>query len=182
MIETILILAGMFLTLSLLAVGGGNSILPALQRESVETHPWMTGSQFLDVFAITRATPGPSMLICSVVGYKAGLEYGVWFAILCSLVATACFFLPSFILTHSVSRLYERFLHTRWHEPIQQGFEAVTLGLLFAASFILAKSADHNAIGWVMTASSALLVAFTKVNPLLIMVVAGVLGGFGLVG
>src|SRR5687768_5338534 len=130
MIETILILAGMFLTLSLLAVGGGNSVLPELQRSSVHTHPWMSAEQFLDVFAITRATPGPSMLICSVVGYKAGLQYGVGFAVVCSLVATTCFFLPSFILTHSVSRLYERFLKTRWHEPIQQGFEAVTLGLL----------------------------------------------------
>lgn len=181
MIETIFTLAVLFLTLSLLAVGGGNSVLPELHQQSVKTNHWMTDSQFLDVFAITRATPGPSMLICSVVGYKAGLNYGVGFAIACSAVATFCFFLPSFILTHGVSRLYERFLKTRWHDPIQHGFEAVTLGLLFAASFILAESANHDAIGWIMTGTSALLVAFTKVNPILIMAVAGVLGYFGLV-
>lgn len=182
MITTLLILAGMFLSLSLIAVGGGNSVLPELHRQSVSEYKWMDGSQFVDVFAITRATPGPSMLICSVIGYKAGLPYGTGFAVLAAVVATFCFFLPSFVLTHTVSRLYERFLHAKWHEPIQQGFEAVTLGLLFAASFILAKSADPKPIEWVMTFTSALLVTFTKVNPLLIMGVAGVLGWLGVLG
>lgn len=182
MTMTLVTLIGMFMGIALVAVGGGNSVLPELHRQSVEHHGWLTGTQFLDVFAITRATPGPSMLICTVIGYKAGLPHGVAFAILCSVVATVSFFLPPFVLTHMVSRLYERFLHQKWHAAIQHGFEAVTIGMLFATSYILTRSADHSAVGWMLTGSSALLVAFTKVNPLVILAVGAVLGGFGLVG
>ncbi len=122
------------------------------------------------------------MLICTVIGYKAGLPYGVGFAIVCGFVATLSFLILPFVLTHTVSRLYGRFVQTKWHGPIQHGFAAIILGLLFASSAILARGADHTIRGWGLTGVSTLMVAFTKINPLAIMAVAGVMGWLGWVG
>ncbi len=59
MTATLLQVAGLFGILSLLAVGGGNGIIPAMQHEAVDVHHWMTSREFLDLFAISRAAPGP---------------------------------------------------------------------------------------------------------------------------
>ena len=63
-----------FVLLSLLAVGGVNTIIPEMQRIVVETEGWMTGAEFTQLFAISQAAPGPNVLITSLVGFKvAGL-------------------------------------------------------------------------------------------------------------
>ena len=40
--STVLTLAEIFARLSLLAFGGGNAVLPEMQRQVVEVHRWMT--------------------------------------------------------------------------------------------------------------------------------------------
>jgi hypothetical protein len=47
-------------SLSLLAVGGGNTVLPELHVQSVGTHKWLTDGEFAGIFAIAQAAPGPS--------------------------------------------------------------------------------------------------------------------------
>ena len=46
-----------FVLLSLLAVGGVNTIIPEMQRIVVETEGWMTGAEFTQLFAISQAAP-----------------------------------------------------------------------------------------------------------------------------
>ena len=68
----------LFSSLSLLSIGGGNSVLPEMHRQSVGTYDWLTDNQFADVFAISQAGPGPSILIVTLIGYKAaGILAGV---------------------------------------------------------------------------------------------------------
>ena len=45
--------------LSMLAFGGGAGVIPDMQRAAVDQYHWMTAREFLDMFAISRAAPGP---------------------------------------------------------------------------------------------------------------------------
>ena len=65
---TLFSLAFIFLQLSFLALGGGNAIIPELQRQVVDVHHWMTSREFSELFALAQASPGPNMMITSLVG------------------------------------------------------------------------------------------------------------------
>ena len=54
-----------FAPLSLLSFGGGQAIIADMQHQTVDIHHWMTGPQFVDLFALSRAAPGPSTLIAA---------------------------------------------------------------------------------------------------------------------
>jgi chromate transporter len=55
----------------------------------------------------------------------------------------------------------------------------VTIGLVLASSFLLARAADHSALAYCATAAVALLAIKTKLNPLVLLAGAGVLGAAG---
>ena len=63
-------LAHQFALLSLLAIGGINSLLPEIHRRRRRSEHWLTDADFAQAFAISQASPGPNMLIVSVIGWK----------------------------------------------------------------------------------------------------------------
>ena len=65
----LLTLAGYFAVMSLFAIGGANSAVPEMQRVAVEVEHWMTARQFSDIFAIAQVTPGPNVIIVTLIGY-----------------------------------------------------------------------------------------------------------------
>jgi chromate transporter len=48
-----------FVPFSLVSVGGGPSILAGIQHQTVDVRHWLDAREFLDIFAIARAAPGP---------------------------------------------------------------------------------------------------------------------------
>jgi chromate transporter len=64
-------LIGLFAVLSMLAFGGGSGVIPDMQRAAVDRYHWLTAREFLDMFAISRAAPGPGSLIVVLIGLKA---------------------------------------------------------------------------------------------------------------
>ena len=71
---TLIALAGYFALMSLFAIGGANSAVPEMQRVAVEVERWMTDRQFADIFAMAQITPGPNVIIVTLIGYHvAGL-------------------------------------------------------------------------------------------------------------
>ncbi len=81
------------LLVSLMAVGGVNAVLPEWHRVVVENNHWITDQQFADMFAIANASPGPNMLIISLIGWHLG---GFWGAVL----STLALFTPTCLLTY----------------------------------------------------------------------------------
>ena len=57
--RTLLTLALVFVPLSLLSIGGGASLLADMEYQSVTVQGWTTRREFADLFAISRAAPGP---------------------------------------------------------------------------------------------------------------------------
>ena len=163
-----------FSELSVIALGGGTAALAQMQLDCVRNYHWLTNDQFVDFFAITQATPGPSMLIVSLIGYKVAGWPGM-------VVTTFATFAPACVLTYIVSRVWHHFHDSKWREPVEKGLSAVTVGLLFASSIIVTKHAANGWEAYILVAVSALVLSFTKINPLIIMAASGVIGYFGLV-
>ena len=48
-----------FFEIGLFGFGGGYGMLSLIQHETVETHHWLSTSEFTDIVAISQMTPGP---------------------------------------------------------------------------------------------------------------------------
>lgn len=168
MTAILLQLAALFSVLSLLAVGGGNAVLPEMQRQAVDVHHWMTNREFLDVFAISRAAPGPGTLVVILVGLKAA---GFWGAA----VAFVAMFTPSGLMVHLAARVWHRARHTGWYELLEQALAPVAIGLTFAGGLSLARGMTHEILPLAITVLATLLLAFTETHPLLVMTAGAIL-------
>jgi len=149
----------LFAELSVLAFGGGNSVLPEMQRRMVEVHGWMTAAQFNALFGLAQAAPGPNMMVATLLGWRLA---GVWGAV----VATAAMFVPSSLLTGVALHAWDRFRHAPWRRAAQAGLVPVTAGLVAAGAALIAETAAATpALAGVVAAAAALSVA-TKLHPL----------------
>ena len=168
----ILILFG---SLSLLSIGGGNSVLPEMHQRSVNDYHWLTDTQFADVFAISQAAPGPSILIVTLIGYKAAGIVG-------GFLATAAVIIPAGALVYLVSRFWEHAARSPIRVAIEKGFAPLTVGLVLATAYVLGRSTEHDWRSYLLTAICAGIFIFTKINPLIVVAVAGLVGFLGWLG
>jgi chromate transporter len=167
-------LAVRFMALSLVAVGGVQSILPEVHRVAVEVHGWVTDVEFTQMFVIARAAPGPNMLLVTLIGWHvAGLAGAV--------VATAAVCAPSCVLTYFVARVWQRFRGAPWRQAVEAGLAPITVGLVLATGWLVARGAPGGGLAYTITAVTAVLVLFTRINPVWLFVAAGALGLLGLV-
>lgn len=171
----LLTIAGQFSALSLMAFGGGiNTVVPELHRQAVTLHHWMDDRTFADLFAIAQASPGPNMLIVTLVGLKAAGLAG-------ALVATVAVCAPTCLLTFGVMRVWDRVRETRWRAVVQQGIGPVSVGLISATALVLSRAADRGVALVIITLATAAFAFFTRFNPLWALGAAAVLGLIGVV-
>jgi chromate transporter len=162
-------LFGYFALLSLFAVGGANAAIPEMHRVAVEVMHWMSDRQFADMFAIAQISPGPNVIIVTLIGYHvAGLTGAA--------VATVAMCGPTCVLAYAVARTWDRFKDAHWRMAVQAGLIPVSLGLIGASAFVLARTADKNIYAAAITAITAIVAYATKVNPLWVFLGGGILG------
>jgi chromate transporter len=87
---------------------------------------------------------------------------------------------PSSALTFFTAQIWERFRHAPWRRTVQQGLLPVTAGLITASGILVAKTTSSDWGTGAVTAAGTLLFLTTRVNPLLVLAVAAVLGAAGL--
>ena len=179
-VSTYLSLAGLFGMLSLLSIGGGNVVLPEMHLRSVNGQHWLTNTQFADIFSISQAAPGPSILIVTLVGYAAGLKAGgVPGAVLGGLIATVAMIVPAASLVYIVTLYWQRAQESNWRIAVEKGFAPLTVGLILATSLVMSRAADHDWRAYLVTALCTLIFVRTKLNPLVVVAAAGALGYLG---
>lgn len=174
MIPMLVSLFVIFAELSVLAFGGGNTILPEMQRQMVEVHHWMTAQQFSALFALAQAAPGPNMMIVPLIGWRLAGWQGV-------LVTSVAKFGPSSIITGIALHLWERFKDRPWRRHVQQGLVPVTVGLVAASAALITQASVHSVILGIITAAAAFAAIRTKLHPLAILAASAAIGltGFG---
>jgi len=175
MTATLIALALIFTQLSLLAFGGGNTILPEMQRQVVDVHHWMPAREFSALFALAQAAPGPNMMIVTLIGWHVAGWAGM-------LVASIAKFGPSSLVTIAVMHAWDRFKDRPWRRIAQKGFVPVTAGLIAASALLIAKASDPNGFAWAITGVCAVLSFRTRIHPLWLLGAGSVAGlvGFGL--
>lgn len=175
MIKTFFQLAGLFSALSLSAFGGGKVVLPSMHLSSVHEYGWMSNQQFVDLFSISMAAPGPSMMVVSLIGLKACLGYGVVAALIGALIATIAMFLPSAVLVFVVGKFWDNWHESPWRHSIQQAIMPISAGLILGATVIIARTSIHSLSTAIMAVVALALMLFTKINPVLMMGAAGLI-------
>ena len=163
-----------FALMSLFAVGGANSAIPEMHRIAVDINRWMTDRQFADVFAISQLSPGPNVLIVTLIGYSVA-------GVLGALAATLAMCGPTALLAYYVSRLMARSSTSRWPAIIQAALVPLSIGLMAASALILARTSDNSWVALLITIVAALLATATRLSPLWMMAVGGLLGFAGVI-
>jgi chromate transporter len=171
----ILTLAWTFGLMSLFAVGGANSAIPEMHRIAVDAHHWLSDKQFADVFAISQLSPGPNVLIVTLIGYTVG---GIGGAV----VATLAMCVPTAALAYFVSGFLKRSSHARWPSIVQAALVPLSIGLMAASGLILALTSDRTWGAALVTAVAAVLASLTRLNPLWLLLAGGILGFAGFIG
>jgi chromate transporter len=167
MITTLIQLALLFSMLSMLALGGGAGVIPDMQRAAVDVHQWMTAREFLDMFAISRAAPGPGSQIVVLIGQKAAGLPG-------AAVAFVAMFLPSCLVVYLVARGWQRAARSAWRPVVEQALAPVAIGLTVASGLALAQGTETDWVLWVITGVTTVLFAGTRVHPLMLLGGGGV--------
>jgi chromate transporter len=165
-------LAQTFLKIGALGFGGPFSLLAIMQKEVVERRKWLTVEDFTQSIGIGTITPGPIFFAAAIfIGYRLR---GIRGAALCGLSVL----LPSFLLVIGIATLYAEVEQSPWATAISRGIAAGVVGLF--ASVVLktgrATIADLKSGGLVVGAFIAL--ALFKIDPLLLIVVAGIGGAW----
>ena len=164
MTPVLLQLFWLFTLLSMLAFGGGAGVMPDIQRAAVEQYHWMTAGEFLDMFAISRAAPGPGSLIVILIGQKAAGFPG-------AAVSFVAMFLPSCLVVHFVARFWHNAARSVWKDVVERALAPVAIGLTFASGLALMRATEHGFMPHALTVGSTAAFAFTRISPLILLAV-----------
>jgi chromate transporter len=169
---TLVTLAGFFGVLSLFAIGGGNSAVPEMHRFVVDVQHWLSDRQFADSFALAQLTPGPNIIIVTLIGYHVAGVIG-------ALVTTLAMCGPPALFAFFVGNASDRFKGKTWHSVLSRALVPVTIGLTAASAAIIAETAGYSWMSIAITLGTALVAYFVRVHPLWMFALAALLGVAG---
>ncbi|MBB6623534.1 chromate transporter [Clostridium gasigenes] len=159
-----------FLKIGAFSFGGGYAMLPFIQREIVTTNNWISMPEFMDIIGISQMTPGPIAInSATFVGYKIQGVCG-------SLAATLGVITTSFILVSIISKVLAKFKNSVVVKSALLGMRPVLIALILSAFLGLAKESYLDFKSIVITIIIGGLLLTKKVHPILVIVIAGILG------
>lgn len=162
-------LVRVFAYLSLLTVGGGMAAFPEMKILTVDVQKWLTFPQLIHLYSVGQMAPGPNMMMIVPIGEWAG-------GVLGAIVVVLAFFGPTAVLTFIVGRLWNKLEKWPWRRSIQQGLAPVSIGLLLAGCFTMAKGAIFGLETATITVVVLLLLLNYKINPALLILAGAVIG------
>jgi chromate transporter len=158
-----------FAGMSLILFGGGFVFIPLIQEVVVEGYSWVTHKEFIDGIALGQVTPGPILISAAFIGYKvAGL--------LGAMAATVGIFTPPAILMIICTRYMEKIKDSTLIQSTMRGIRAGVIGMIFAAAYVVASTAEPNWISLIIFSAALLALLKFKIEVVMIIPVAGVTG------
>src|ERR1700686_167896 len=138
-----------FAPLSLLSFGGGNAVIADIAQQSIVVHHWTSEREFADLFALSRAAPGPGSMLATLIGWKVAGTPG-------ALMATLAFYLPSALLVFGAARVWGRWRGSQWHNAIERGLAPVAAGLFLSGGIVVLRASPA---GWPVWAAAIVTTA-----------------------
>jgi chromate transporter len=168
-----------FLQIGAFSFGGGYAAMPLIQNQVVDLHNWLSVSEFTDLVTLSQMTPGPiAVNSATFVGLKiAGIPGAI--------VSTIGCILPSCIIVTLIAYFYMKYRHLDLLQNILRNLRPAVISLIFIAGLTILVSAFfvNNAIGLTTIKIHMVIIFFIslyllikkKINPILVMVLAGLL-------
>lgn len=160
-------LALVFAGLSLLAIGGGSSLLPEMQRVCV-SNGWMDAETFSETYSLGQIAPGPPMTMVVLLGYHVAGAAG-------AAVVLLAFFTPACILTWFAARAWDRFAASSWRQALEDGLAPVSIGLLLSGAFAIGQSSIKDGFTLALGLGALALALWKNPSPALLVLGCGLL-------
>lgn len=170
-----------FLQIGAFSFGGGYAAMPLIQAQIVDGHRWLTASEFTNLITISQMTPGPIAInAATFVGTQIAGPAG-------ALAATFGCILPSCLFVTGIAWVYTKY---RKLDLLQGALAALRpavvaliakagIDILITACFrngtpeLTAGNLSPRAVVWFLL--GFLLLRKTKLGPVSVMVICGVL-------
>lgn len=160
-----------FFRIGLFTLGGGYAKIPLIEAEVVDKRKWIDKAMFMDLIAVAQSCPGVFAINLSVfIGYRL---MGVRGAVTTSL-GTA---LPSLLIILAIAMFFQSFQDVPWVAAVFAGIRPAVVALIAIPTWNMAKSAGINMMNCWIPIGSAMLIWLLGVNPIYIILAAGV-GGY----
>jgi len=169
-----------FLQIGLFSFGGGYAAMPLIQGQVVTAHGWLSMAEFNDLVTISQMTPGPiAVNSATFVGIKIAGIPG-------ALVATLGCILPSCVIVSVIARLYLKYQNMAVLQGILASLRPAVVAMIASAGISILITAfwgsqDANALAetkWslvVIFIICLVLLRKTKLNPIWVMICAGIM-------
>lgn len=168
-----------FLQVGAFSFGGGYAALPLIQSIVVENNGWLTATEFTDLITISQMTPGPIAInSATFIGLQIAGPGG-------AIAATFGNVLPSFILVTFIAWLYTRYQRLNILQNVLLTLRPAVVAMIGTAGLVLIVGAfwgeatitlaNLNIIAVVLFMISAFLLLKYRLNPINVMVIAGIL-------
>lgn len=163
-----------FFQIGLFSFGGGYATLPLLQDQVVMIHHWLTQAELNDLITISQMTPGPIAInAATFVGSKISGFSG-------AIIATIGCILPSCIIVTLLAYIYVKYRHLNAIKIVLRTLRPVVIALIATAgvSILVSCLFPNHTFQWIplmLFMLSFYLLQHKKMNPITVMVIAGVL-------
>lgn len=170
-----------FFKIGLFTIGGGYAMLPLIQSETL-AHGWLTQEQIVNFIAVSESTPGPfAVNIATFIGMETGGVPG-------AVCATTGVVLPSFIIILIVAKCFDKYRNSRVVGGCMSGMKPAVVGLIaaavisvggtvfFPAGISASVFASPAFIVSALIFAAALIMAFRKTHPIVIICISAVVG------
>lgn len=159
-----------FLKIGTFGFGGGYAMLPLIQKEIVEKNAWLSQTDFINIIGISQMTPGPIAInSATFVGYKAGGFLG-------GILATLGVVTTSFILISFANYFFNKFKNSKILSNALKGMRPALIGLIISVFITLSLESYRDLNSLIIAAIIGFLLYKTKIHPILIIVIAALLG------
>ncbi|NLJ41763.1 MAG: chromate transporter [Clostridiales bacterium] len=159
-----------FFRIGAFTFGGGYAMLPIIQKEIVDDKKWATNEEVIDYYAIGQCTPGIiAVNTATFIGYKNK-------GILGAIFATVGMVFPSLVIIIAIANF---FMHFQDNPIVQHAFAGVRLAvvaLVVNAVVRMWKTSVKDIVGIIIFGLTFLIIAFTKISPVIVIILSAVLG------
>ncbi len=172
-----------FFQIGLFSFGGGYAAMPLIQNQIVNIHHWIDMNAFSDIITISQMTPGPiAVNSATFVGIQLTDIWG-------GIVATLGCIFPSTVIAILLARVYYKYRSLSVMKGVMNGLRPAVVAMIASAGLEILMLSLFRGEGFSLSvenvdfiAAGIFLLSLTvlrkfKVNQIIVMTAAGIIGG-----
>lgn len=159
-----------FSKISPVSFGGGYAMVPLLERSVTQKKKWVKAEDITDVLVMAQSVPGSiAVNTATFIGYRL---VGIPGAI----AATLGIVMPTFLIVLILAALFLSFKDNPLIQAAFMGIRPAIIALIAYAAVNIGKTSIFNKGTTVIALIALLVFLFIPVNPIIVLIVGGLLG------